>query len=64
MSLCVFCGHPTVRGEDLCSYHDSGHDEKWSVGNRLMCDFLHRGVVSSLAAARRVREEPQAVSTM
>jgi len=47
MSLCVHCGHPTFAGSDLCSHHDSGHADDWATGNRIMCDFLHRGIVSS-----------------
>jgi hypothetical protein len=47
MSLCVFCAHSTLGGRDLCSYHDAGHDHDWAAGNRRMCDFLHRGIVSS-----------------
>jgi hypothetical protein len=62
MSICVFCGHSTLGGRDLCSYHDAGHDDGWAEGNRIMCDFLHRGIVSPWAPAHRVRDEAHAVS--
>jgi hypothetical protein len=29
----------------LCAYHIAGQTEDWATGNRLMCDFLHRGIV-------------------
>jgi hypothetical protein len=31
---------------DFCAHHSSGHGDDWATGNRLMCDFLHRGIVS------------------
>jgi hypothetical protein len=45
MSLCVQCAQPTFRPGELCVYHISGPTDDWATGNRLMCDFLHRGVV-------------------
>lgn len=42
---CAECG--AVSQSDLCSYHHVallGEDE-CSVGNRIMCDLLHRGTV-------------------
>jgi hypothetical protein len=56
MSLCVFCGHATLGGRDLCAYHDATHEDDWAVGNRLMCDFLHRGIMVS-SKPRRVGSE-------
>ena len=46
MSLCAQCGHPTFRSENLCLYHSASCGDDWARGNRLMCDFLHRGIVS------------------
>jgi len=46
MSLCLQCGHPTSAGRDLCSHHDSCHADDWATGNKIMCDFLHRRIVS------------------
>jgi hypothetical protein len=46
MILCAQCGQPTDDRGGLCSYHsDSG--DSWASGNRVMCDFLHRGIVAS-----------------
>ena len=47
MSLCAQCGEPTPDSRDLCIYHSSGQGDGWAVGNRIMCDFLHRGIVST-----------------
>jgi len=47
VSLCAQCGEPTFGSAGLCTYHDSGHGDNWAAGNRIMCDFLHRGIVSS-----------------
>jgi hypothetical protein len=44
MSLCVLCGQPNPDDEILCSAHIST-DEDWAVSNRIMCNFVHRGVV-------------------
>jgi hypothetical protein len=45
MPLCVQCARPTFGTAGICSYHESGHGDDWATANRLMCDFLHRGVV-------------------
>jgi hypothetical protein len=54
MSVCINCGHPTLGVGDLCPHHESGHGDDWATGNRLMCDFLHRGIVSLPRADRLV----------
>jgi hypothetical protein len=46
VSLCAQCGQPTFDSGGLCTYHNSGHGDDWAEGNRIMCDFLHRGIVS------------------
>jgi hypothetical protein len=45
MSFCVLCAQPTLGRDDVCAYHLHGHGADWATGNRIMCDFLHRGVV-------------------
>ena len=43
MSLCASCGLDNPNNVGLCPHHhvtDGSHD--WAVGNRIMCDFLHR----------------------
>jgi hypothetical protein len=58
MSLCNLCGHPTFGTDALCAYHSSSHGDDWATGNRIMCDFLHRGIVpvAPLTRARRALE--------
>jgi hypothetical protein len=45
MSLCTLCGHPAFGADALCAYHSSCEGDDWATGNRIMCDFLHRGIV-------------------
>jgi hypothetical protein len=30
----------------MCAHHVASYGDDWAMGNRIMCDFLHRGVVS------------------
>jgi hypothetical protein len=52
MSLCVFCAQPTLGRDDVCAYHLHGHGDDWATANRIMCDFLHRGVVPCAPSER------------
>lgn len=45
MSLCALCGQPTLGTDALCGYHSAAYGGDWATGNRIMCDFLHRGIV-------------------
>ena len=44
MSLCIQCGYPTSGADDMCVHHVAAYADDWAMGNRIMCDFLHRGV--------------------
>jgi len=46
VTLCAFCRQPTHDSGDLCTYHNSGQEDDWAAGNRIMCNFVHRGIVS------------------
>jgi hypothetical protein len=46
VSLCVACGQTSVGSDGLCPHH-TVEDRDWAVANRIMCDFIHRGVVVS-----------------
>ena len=46
MSLCIQCGYPTSGADDMCVHHVAAYADDWAMGNRIMCDFLHRGIVS------------------
>jgi hypothetical protein len=46
MSLCVLCAQPALDPDDFCAHHIFGLGDDWATGNRIMCDFLHRGIVS------------------
>jgi hypothetical protein len=47
MSLCVLCAQPTLGPAECCAYHIAGQTDDWAAGNRVMCDFLHRGIVGA-----------------
>jgi hypothetical protein len=52
MSLCVVCGYSTLDSNDICTHHTASYAADWAIGNRLMCDLLHRGIVSTPASRR------------
>lgn len=44
MRICPFCALTTAGDGELCAHH-AASDKDWAVGNRAMCDFVHRRVV-------------------
>jgi hypothetical protein len=46
LSLCALCASPTADA-GLCTHHIFvfGDGSSWATGNRIMCDFVHRGIV-------------------
>ena len=53
MSRCASCGAETLGRRDLCGHHGSSCEDDWATGNRIMCDFVHRGIVRSTAPKPR-----------
>jgi len=50
MSLRMLCGPPTFHATDaLCLHHVVSFGQGWATSNRIMCDFLHRGIVVARA---------------
>lgn len=46
MSLCASCGLQLSGDAALCPHHHVNYSgEDWAAGNRIMCDFFHRGIV-------------------
>ena len=41
----MLCGESTLGEENFCLFHLDGDEDNWATGNRIMCDFLHRGVL-------------------
>jgi hypothetical protein len=58
MSLCALCAQPTLDGDDVCVFHLCGHGDEWATGNRIMCDFVHRGIVPPAPCERVDALEP------
>jgi hypothetical protein len=56
VSLCSYCGQDTLRSDGLCLHHTVATAEDWARANRIMCDFLHRGIVSPRPTALMRRE--------
>ncbi len=52
MSLCVVCAQPTLGDTDVCVFHLYGQGDDWASGNRIMCDFLHRGMLRPASSER------------
>lgn len=45
MSRCAVCAVPlTGRRRGLCGFHESAWGRDWAAENRILCDFVHRGV--------------------
>jgi hypothetical protein len=44
MSLCSVCGQRVVGNAGLCAHHAAVPTDSWAVGNRILCDFFHRGI--------------------
>jgi hypothetical protein len=46
VSLCACCGQTLGGSADLCPHHTL-QESDWATDNRIMCDFIHRGIVVS-----------------
>lgn len=62
MTRCVVCALPiTGRRPGLCAFHDCALGRDWAAENRILCDFVHRGVAPRrLAAEERGFHAPAA----
>ena len=45
MSLCTSCGSSIPGDLALCGHHHNVHGDDWAPSNRIMCNFIHRGIV-------------------
>jgi hypothetical protein len=50
MSLCALCGGPSYGADALCAHHLHAGTDDWATRNRIICDFVHRGIVSRTLA--------------
>lgn len=44
MNRCASCGADLSEAMSLCPQHHA-QEAGWAASNRIMCDFLHRGLV-------------------
>jgi hypothetical protein len=55
MSLCASCGLQLTADTSLCPHHHAAHADGWAEGNRILCDFVHRGIVPRRAPLQAQR---------
>jgi hypothetical protein len=61
MNVCASCRQQLPGPESFCSRHHSASADGWAAVNRVMCNFLHRGVVPArLSVADRDADEREA----
>jgi len=58
MIACVMCGLEASEDGVLCAHHLFGIPDEWAASNRIMCDFVHRGVVPR-RLSREERDDPE-----
>lgn len=46
---CAYCGEATVDLSGICRFHSMLQADDWARANRIMCDFIHRGIVVSVS---------------
>jgi hypothetical protein len=56
MSLCASCSLQLAANTSLCPHHHAAPADGWAVGNRILCDFVHRGIVPRSAPPEARRE--------
>lgn len=50
MNRCNQCGIELHEAFTLCPHHHVHNDPGWAATNRIMCDFVHRGLVPQRVA--------------
>ena len=63
MNLCGVCGVRLAALTNLCAYHGAPTSDSWAGENRLMCDFVHRGIVPTRADEIAAAHAPRAHGT-
>ena len=57
MSFCGLCGLQIGDASGLCAHHLSSVDDDWAKGNKIMCDFFHRGVIPERLGKKERRDD-------
>jgi hypothetical protein len=58
MARCASCGIALSEAMPLCPHHHA-RDNGWAETNRIMCDFVHRGVVPPRLRTAERDEDPR-----
>jgi hypothetical protein len=40
---CLICGLSILASWGVCLHHTMMHDDNWARGNKVWCDYFHRG---------------------
>ena len=43
---CASCGLQSAGDVALCPHHHTVYGDDWAAGNRAVCAFIHRGIMS------------------
>jgi hypothetical protein len=63
MSPCSICGRQIAAHLGFCQHHSASGTDSWAASNRIMCDFVHRGVAPPrLQPAERLAELSRALA--
>lgn len=62
MSLCVSCGLQLAGEASLCPHHHSAFSDDWAAVNRIVCDFVHRGLLPPRVA--KDAREPMSITDL
>ena len=57
MSVCVQCGIERDDGALLCPQHERESLDTWAEGNRIICDWIHRGKLPERAPDPQAEDE-------
>lgn len=65
MSPCSICGRQIAAHLGFCQHHAAGGADSWAASNRIMCDFVHRGIAPPrLDPADRLEELAHNLASM
>ena len=57
MASCAQCGLITPDDAEMCVHHVVADEPDWAAANRMMCDFVHRGVAPPASSAHHEQQE-------
>ena len=43
---CPYCARRPIGPGQMCDHTSLTDHDDWATGNRIMCDFIHRGIIA------------------